>query len=304
MGRPLRIDPQDGWHHVMNRGIDHGTIFFADSDRAEFGRLLGLMYRRFGTEIHAYCLMSNHYHLLVRCPEGGISASMQLLGTRFVRHVNDRLGRDGPLFKSRFHSRLITDTAYLANVLRYVHLNPLDIAGVEHPAAYRWSSHRTYLGLRRRPDWLSIDYFLDWFGGDICALDAFVSGDDASAPVRLPSDDVSQLVDACGLVVAERSPSHPRSRHGELRCLALQLAEHLDDADRSQIHEALGLSDDALSRARHRARRLAREQPHVRSMLAAARRLVGAPPNGQRTTSDRTDGAWHHLSDRAKFRPM
>lgn len=277
MGRPLRIDPAGGWHHVMNRGIDHGAIFFADTDRLEFGRLLGLVHDRFGVEIHAYCLMSNHYHLLLRCPDGGLSDSMHLLGTRFVQYVNDRLGRNGPLFKGRFHSRLIVDSGYLANVVRYVHLNPLDIPDVGDLAAYRWSSHRTYLGLRPAPSWLSIDKVLGWFHGDVEAYSGFVAAPLDTSPIRLPRT-VDQLVNACGMVVAERSPSHPRSHHAEQRCLLLHLADHLGRTERAQIHESLGLAGDSVRTATARARRRFDEHPQMREMLDVARRLVADNP--------------------------
>lgn len=98
MPRPLRIDVEDGWNHVMNRGIDHGDVFFADTDRIEFGQRLGDVFDRFGIRTHAYCLMDNHFHLLLHCPEGRLSDAMQRLGSLYTRHVNDRLGRDGALF--------------------------------------------------------------------------------------------------------------------------------------------------------------------------------------------------------------
>ena len=130
MPRPLRIDIEDGWHHVMNRGIDHGIVFFEDTDRIEFGQRLADMFDLFGIRIHAYCLMGTHFHLLCHCPDAGLSASMQRLGSLYTRHVNDRLGRDGALFRGRFHSRLIADDAHLLAAVRYIHRNPLDLPGV------------------------------------------------------------------------------------------------------------------------------------------------------------------------------
>ena len=79
-------------------------MFFADEDRIEFGRVLGEIHERFGVETLAYCLVPNHYHLLLRCPDGGLSAAMQHLGSTFTRRMNDRAGRDGPLFRGRFHA--------------------------------------------------------------------------------------------------------------------------------------------------------------------------------------------------------
>ncbi|WP_420453319.1 transposase [Ilumatobacter sp.] len=92
----------------MNRGVDRSTIFHGDADRVEFGRLLGIASDRFTIEVHAYCLMDNHFHLLVRCPESGLSDFVQLLTSTFARFVNRRTDRVGHLFGSRFTSRLLT----------------------------------------------------------------------------------------------------------------------------------------------------------------------------------------------------
>lgn len=154
MTRSQRHDPIDGWHHVMSRGVNRQPIFYTDEDRLQFGALLAEISNRFGIEIHCYCLMTNHFHLLVRCPMGQLSTAIHLLLSVFARYVNDHVGRVGHLFGDRFCSRLVTEVVYLANTARYIHLNPLDIVGVENAAEYRWSSHRTYVGLRPAPEWL------------------------------------------------------------------------------------------------------------------------------------------------------
>lgn len=130
MGRALRPDRPGGWYHVVNRGVDHQPIFFDDSDRVDFGRLLGVGHDRFGVEVHAYCLMTNHFHLLVHCPNGGLSDFMHDVTATFTRHVNDRLGRDGPLVRGRFRSFIVDSDAYVLCATRYIHRNPLDIADV------------------------------------------------------------------------------------------------------------------------------------------------------------------------------
>ncbi len=173
MARPLRIDIEDGWHHVMNRGADHRAAFLDDSDRIELGTRLGDMYERFGVETHAYCLMTTHYHLLLHCPNGGLSDAMQRLGSIYTRHLNDRVGRDGALFRGRFHSRLVVSDAHLVAAARYIHRNALDLPGVDRVERYRWSSHRAYLGHRAAPPWLRTDVVLGHFGNDTTAF-AFV----------------------------------------------------------------------------------------------------------------------------------
>jgi putative transposase len=258
----------------MNRGVDRGDIFFDDADRLEFGRLLGLIHERFGVEIHAYCLMSNHYHLLIRCPDGGLSDAMHLFASLFVRFVNDRIDRDGPLFKSRFHARPISTVSHLANSLRYIHLNPMDIPGVDDPAAYRWSSHRAYLGRRRAPVWLDLNFFLGCFGGDPTTLNAFVTGIDRSET----SIDctVNELTTAAEFVVAEQSNRRLRSRHAEARALAITLADGGSKVLRSEFYAQLGLSAGALRTAQARSRQLFEVRSELAQMRQSAEILLAA----------------------------
>ena len=179
MGRPHRIDQLDGWHHVMNRGAARQAIFQTDRDRVEFERLLGVGHQRFGVEVHAYCLMSNHFHLLMHCPGGGLSDYMHQLGSVFTRHHNERVGRDGSLFRGRFHAIPVHTDDYRLHVARYIHRNPLDIDPSPPLDRYHWSSHRVYLGNRRRPEWMRTDVILGWFDGDPVAFDRFVRCDAA-----------------------------------------------------------------------------------------------------------------------------
>lgn len=166
MPRPLRTDFEGAIHHVMNRGVDRQRVFFADADRVEFGRRLANIHADFGVETLAYCLMDNHYHLLLRTPNGDLSSAMQQLGGLYTRHTNDRIGRDGPLFRGRFHSILVTTDRYLMWVTRYIHRNPLDISGITNVVDYRWSSFRAYVGLRPSAPFLNTGPVLSLFGGD------------------------------------------------------------------------------------------------------------------------------------------
>ncbi len=141
----------------MNRGAARQPVFLTARDGESFESLLGVCCQRFGVEVHAYCLMPNHYHLLLHCPEGGLSAFMQLLGARYTRSVNDRLGRDGPIFRGRFRSIVIDSDSYLAAAGRYIHRNPIDLRPHVDLAGYRWSSYRCYLHPPARPSWLRLD---------------------------------------------------------------------------------------------------------------------------------------------------
>ena len=147
----------------MNRGVDRLNIFDDDRDRKRFLALVGDATSATDVRVGAYCLMGNHFHLLLHCPSGGLSKTMGLLGSRYVRWFNDRHGRDGPLFRSRFTSKFVADERYLAHLLTYIHRNPRDL-GVQ-PHRWQWSSLAAYTGGRRPPDWLTVDELMPLIGG-------------------------------------------------------------------------------------------------------------------------------------------
>ncbi|MEE9414278.1 MAG: transposase [Acidimicrobiales bacterium] len=154
MGRPIRNDAAGNWHHVTNRGARHGAIFLDDEDRGHFCRLIGGIRKRYEIETHSYCLMGNHYHLMLHCPSAGLSAAMAYLSGCYTRSFNERHGFDGPLFKGRFTSRDIESDQQLLDASRYIHRNPLDIDAHIALAEYRWSSYGAYLGSSIPQPWL------------------------------------------------------------------------------------------------------------------------------------------------------
>jgi putative transposase len=141
----------------MNRGTDRQSVFHDDADRLVFERLLGQAHEHHHVEVHAYCLMDNHFHVLMHCPRSGISAAMQQLSSSYTRIVNERLGRDGPLFRGRFHSVVIETERQILETAAYIHRNPIDIVPLAALEAYRWSSFGVYGGRRTRPPWLEVD---------------------------------------------------------------------------------------------------------------------------------------------------
>jgi len=138
----------------MNRGACRQNTFRDPDDRNMFLEILARSVSATGVEIHAYCLMGNHFHLLVRTPRPRLDNLMQRLGSRYTREFNIRHGRDGALFRGRYRAALIESEHYLLGVSRYIHRNPLEI-GVDHPADYLWSSYPSFVGIRRAPGWLS-----------------------------------------------------------------------------------------------------------------------------------------------------
>jgi REP element-mobilizing transposase RayT len=276
MPRPLRPDVEDGWHHVMNRGVDRAEVFFADNDRVQFGHRLAEIHQRFGVETHAYCLMDNHYHLLLHCPCGGLSPAMQRLGSIYTRHVNDRLGRDGPLFRGRFHSRLITTDEHLVAATRYIHRNALDLPGVDRVDAYRWSSHRSYLGHRTPPPWMRLDTVLAQFGGDRQAFDEFVRTERVSGSAAdVSADDLGSMVEAITLVLAQQGVDDRARLGARARAAALSWSDAAAHVADGVLMEAFGIeSDGALRSARSRARRRVAADPGLQAALERAVALV------------------------------
>ena len=166
MGRAARQDLKGAWHHVMNRGADRGRIFFTRNDGLAFEHLLADATTVLGVELHAYCLMPNHFHLLLHCPHGGLSKYMQRVGANYSRRINARLDGEGSIFRSRFHSRLLDSPTYLAQAGRYIHRNPLELSPPVDPTSYRWSSLRYYAGLDVPPPWLHTSTLRDICSGD------------------------------------------------------------------------------------------------------------------------------------------
>jgi len=148
----------------MNRGARREPIFHKDSHCIMFLEILATAARRRGVEVHAYALMPNHFHLLVRSLRGSLSRFMQDVGGDYSRRLNRVYSWDGPLFKGRFHSQLVEDDVYLRELVSYIHLNPVRAQLVKEPQEDCWTSHEAYLGLAERPEWMTFDHFLEVFG--------------------------------------------------------------------------------------------------------------------------------------------
>ena len=268
MGRSLRPDLVGGWYHVVNRGAARQPIFFDDRDRFEFERLLGVAHRRFGVTTHAYCWMTNHYHLLLHCPDGHLSEVMHLIGSVYVRHVNERQGRDGPLFRDRFFSKPVTSNPYLIRLVRYIHRNPLAFIPADRLATYRWSSLRAYAGDRRAPGCLVTDEMLDLVGGRE-RFERLIFDSDHS---DLGPVDPSDWLDAVDLVIDEfGAVSHARRARRTIAALLLDRSEVCHD----QLAALLQFPNREAERAAvSRARRQLRDRPELADIVASVVQLA------------------------------
>jgi len=164
MARPLRIEFPGAWYHVMNRGANHQPTFLDHGDYINFLSVMEDSLRMWALECHAYCLMSNHYHLLVHTPRGNLSRAMRHLDGIYTQRFNKFHQRDGPLMRGRYKAILIDAESYLLQVARYIHLNPVEAALVEKPEQYPWSSFRFYLQPQRSAPGLLRKELLERFG--------------------------------------------------------------------------------------------------------------------------------------------
>lgn len=133
MPRPLRIHFPNAWYHVMNRGAGGQKIFKNNIHRTMFLELLEECHRMFNLKICAYCLMDNHYHLLVSTPDANLSRVMRHINGVYTQKFNRLLKIDGPLFRGRYKAQLVDDDCYQLIVSRYIHLNPVEAGLVNKP---------------------------------------------------------------------------------------------------------------------------------------------------------------------------
>jgi putative transposase len=165
MARQARLDAPGTLHHVMIRGIERSAIFKDDQDRQDFVSRMGMLTQETGTKILAWALMRNHVHLLFFSGPDGISRFMRRLLTGYALGYNRRHRRNGHLFQNRYKSIICEEGAYLLELVRYIHLNPLRAGVVKSMGEldhYPWSGHRVLLG-EGKNDWQERDYVLHQF---------------------------------------------------------------------------------------------------------------------------------------------
>ena len=212
MSRPLRVVFPGAVYHVSSRGNERRRIYGDDDDRLEFLDELALAVERYGFVCHSYCLMGNHYHLVVETPRANLPVVMRHVNGCYTRSFNRRWHRVGHLFQGRYRAVLVEKDAHLLEIVRYVALNPTRTRPPlrDRPERWPWSSYPALLGLVPGPPWLSIDWVLAQFGSSYerarPRLKAFV--DDAlGGPAPLIGDGIYFAGE--GLVRAKTSALGP-----------------------------------------------------------------------------------------------
>lgn len=193
MGREPRSFLKGVIAHVTSRGNDGQDIFLDSVDRVMFLAILSDVCRKAGASVLTYCLMGNHFHLLIEVGDVTLSRIMQRLLTRYVRYFNRRHGRRGHLFEERFLSKVCTDQGYLATLLRYIHRNPVKDGFVSGPGDWPWSTHHQIIG-RLHSTLLALDRLFALLASTAeearAAFDSIMAGPDDAAEVEFDEFEV------------------------------------------------------------------------------------------------------------------
>lgn len=163
MARPLRIEYEGALHHVMNRGNASQSIFESPDDYRMFIDILVESIKLWEINIHAFSLLPNHYHLLIETPRANLSRAMRHINGVYTQRFNRNKRSDGHLFRGRYKAILVDEEAYLVELIRYIHNNPVRAGLVTQPEKHPWTSHKDYLKVGDRK-WLTTDRLLSYFG--------------------------------------------------------------------------------------------------------------------------------------------
>ena len=164
MSRPLRISYPGAFYHITSRGNEQKAIFKSRKDREKFLGYLESANKRYDAVIHAYCLMDNHYHILLETISGNLSKIMAHINGAYTNYYNVKRDRVGHLFQGRYKAILVDADEYAKELSRYIHLNPVRATIVGKPEEYEWSSYDYYIGKKKTPEWLKINFILGYFG--------------------------------------------------------------------------------------------------------------------------------------------
>ena len=268
MARGFRRNATGLVHHVVNRGACRKNVFWTRDDRLLFLDLLAGLSKKYGIDTLAYCLMGNHYHLVLICPLGNLSVGIKWFASIYAQRFNQGNGFDGSPFRGRFQSKLIDTDAYLLNAVRYVHKNPVAHGFVKSLEGFEWSSHAAYLGEARAPSWLDNQMVLQMLrsGGEQYSTFIDQTGEDLDEDLefsRKKSLVPVELVEAAVLAVTGgQYDNFFHSINGvrnSVRALLFLNAHELSGLSDRQIAERYGVANAPTAKGIRRRARLSLE---------------------------------------------
>lgn len=312
MARPLRIEYPGAFYHATSRGNEQKDIFKSRRDREQFLSYLKSSAERYSAVIHAYCLMTNHYHLLLETPEGNLSQVMRHINGAYTTYFNVKRKRVGHLFQGRFKAILVEADEYAAELSRYIHLNPVRAGIVAKPEEYEWSSYRYYIGQAEAPPWLRTSFILAYFGGnaDVEKYREFVNEfreDESESPLKgavaatiLGSFEFVRRITQAHLGETQTDRNVPAVRKlarptldeivttvGKLiaedkslsRKVSIYFCHRFSGARLREVGERFNMSDAAITQASKRVRVAAERDGNVRKMLDQIAKKLGIVPS-------------------------
>lgn len=291
MSRPLRILAADALYHVVARGNAKMAIYYDDDDRRRFLTILETAAERHRTECHAYCLMSNHYHAVIRTLEPNLSSAMQYLNSVYAQWWNRRHGRVGHVLQGPFKAQLIQREAYFLEACRYVVLNPVRAGLVTKAEDWAWSSYTATAGLAPRPKLLTTGLILGTASTTECrAYRAFIAaGVSESEVARAMRSDVP-IIGSEAFVTAHRDvieQAHPTEVVRRDRTIGRPTLEVLFAEVRDKLTRDLRIRE-ARDRYCYRVSEIAK---HVSLHYASVSRIATAGETARGAgPSDRTAG--------------
>lgn len=284
----------------MNRGARRQDVFVDDEIRQIFLGVLAEL-PRFSVRIHGYALMPNHYHLMMESVTGDLPRAMRHLGAEFTRRLNHRQAWDGPVFRGRYHNRLVDTDAYWRHLLVYVHANPAR-AGLDCAGNALWTSHAAYLGQSPRPDWLTTAELQGLFGegadyqayfkgvtsGELAHPADFdaarlwepgstgvVAVPNLAAPSLALADALAQVSLATGQPLPDLLATPRGPRGNSANWLAAWWLSRQCGIDHGKIAAALGIGHSTVSRRVARVEERRALDPELRAWVASLRAIAG-----------------------------
>ena len=261
MPRKPRIEIP-GYYHVLNRGVERRSVFLEPEDYEHFIELMCSYARDFGIQIHNYCLMSNHYHILLEITRPVLSRYMRQLGMNYSIYFNKKYKRSGHLWQGRYRSWYVTDEGYLYTLMRYIEHNPLKAGVVKSLKAYPYSSYRAFIDPKQRPTCLQKSKILQDYGNDHRAIEALLND-----PVD--TDQLKELKKASAMVEA---PDDKRPDEASLK-------EYFEGVEDTKKRNRKILHAYEAGYSQHRiAKVLGLSQPTVYGIIKRMKKKVFATP--------------------------